>query len=336
MVEQDARQAAALRDLLRGHGRRSCSWPRSRRHGRHPAQRRGPRRRADAYLKLRRVGNTLDVQLLQRRRGLALASASTRPRCRARSARTSATAAASPRSRAERRLLPRDHRPHAAGLTPPVITSIAAHAPHLRTVTWTTDELATSSVDWGSTSAYGQPARADGAAADPPQRRADHGPRLCDDLLLPRPLGRRARQLPSPPSPRFTTAACARRRPRHRRLGRRHADLRQRRRAADVGQRLRQRRGSDRDRSLSRTGSTQGRARPLSARSLGRRLAHAGDFNIELFYGELLPGLNDVQIRAVDTRATSRRAPCRSTGAAYRRRDAASQRPRPRRRRAPG
>jgi regulation of enolase protein 1 (concanavalin A-like superfamily)/LmbE family N-acetylglucosaminyl deacetylase len=187
-------------------------------------------------------------------------------------------------------------------LTPPALTSIAA-LPHptSATITWSTDELATSSVEWGPTSAYGQPWV---AAGDLTAQRARLTGLACATTYHYRVHSTDAAGNEAASADRtFTTQPCA------------------------SGPSIVVWRGSPQtfgtvgipQRWINVLGNVEdpqgigslwyrlnsGPSRSLNIGPSDDRLAHAGDFNIELFYGDLRPGLNDVEITAVDTGGNS-------------------------------
>jgi LmbE family N-acetylglucosaminyl deacetylase/regulation of enolase protein 1 (concanavalin A-like superfamily) len=186
-------------------------------------------------------------------------------------------------------------------LTPPALTSIAAVAHrNSAVVTWSTSELATSSVDWGTTTAYGQTAAAGSLTA----QRARLTGLACATTYHYRARSTDAAGNAALSSDRtFTTEPCA--------AGPSIAVWRgspQTFGAVGVPQRWINVLGNVDDAqgvaSLSYT-LNGGASHPLGIGPSDDRLAHLGDFNIELFYGDLRPGLNSVEITAVDTAGNS-------------------------------
>lgn len=191
-------------------------------------------------------------------------------------------------------------------LTPPALTSIAALThPTSATITWSTNELASSSVEWGPTSAYGQPAA---PAGELTAQRARLTGLACATTYHYRVHSTDAAGNEAVSGDRtFATAPCA------------------------SGPSIVVWRGSPQtfgsvgipQKWINVLGNVEdpqgigslsyrlngGQSRMLSIGPSDDRLAHAGDFNIELFHGDLRPGLNDVEIRATDAggNATVRR-----------------------------
>lgn len=183
--------------------------------------------------------------------------------------------------------------------SPPDATSIAALSHRTSaTVTWSTDELATSRVDWGTTTAYGQPPVAATGAV------TAHRSRLtglaCATVYHYRVRSTDAVGNEFVSSDRtLTTAACA--------SGPSIAlwnGNTQTFGAVGVPQRWINILGNIEDPdgigslSYRLNGGVSG---ALSVGPGDDRLVYPGDFNIELDHTELLPGLNDVEITAVDT-----------------------------------
>ena len=187
-------------------------------------------------------------------------------------------------------------------LTPPTLTSIAALTHRASaTVTWSTNELATSQVEWGLTASYGPPPAAAGSLT---AQRARLTGLACATTYHYRVRSTDGAGNVAVSTDRtFTTAACGaapsivvwRGSPQI--FG-----------SVGVPQRWINVLGSVEDPTGIASLTYRLNAGPSLALSVGPsddRLAHAGDFNIELFYGDLLPGLNAVEITATDTAGNS-------------------------------
>jgi LmbE family N-acetylglucosaminyl deacetylase/regulation of enolase protein 1 (concanavalin A-like superfamily) len=180
--------------------------------------------------------------------------------------------------------------------TPPALTNIAAVTHRNSAVlTWSTDELASSSVDWGTSAAYGQTAPAGTLTA----LRARLTGLTCATTYHYRARSTDAAGNTALSTDRtLTTEPCA--------AGPSIAIWRgspQTFGTVGVPQRWINVLGNVDDAqgvaSLSYK-LNNGPSRALSIGPSDDRLAQLGDFNIELFYGDLRSGLNDVQITATD------------------------------------
>ena len=182
-------------------------------------------------------------------------------------------------------------------LTPPALTSIAAVAHRASaTITWSTNELAPSTVEWGLTTAYQQPPVAAGQLT---AQRARLTGLACATTYHYRVRSTDAAGNVAVSSDRtFTTRACGgspsivvwRGSPQT--FG-----------SVGVPQKWINVLGNvdDPDGIASLSYRLNGGAsNSLSVGPSDDRLAHAGDFNIELNYGDLKPGLNSVEITATD------------------------------------
>ncbi len=187
-------------------------------------------------------------------------------------------------------------------LTPPALTSIAAVTHRTSaTITWSTDELASSSVEWGATTAYGQP-RIEAGELTAQRARLTNLSCATTYHYRVRSTDRVGNEAASADRT-FTTAACA------------------------AGPSIVVWQGSPQtfgliglpQRWINVLGNVEdpngigslayrlngGQSHALLIGPSDDRLAHAGDFNIELFYGDLRPGPNEVVITAVDTNGNS-------------------------------
>ena len=187
-------------------------------------------------------------------------------------------------------------------LTPPALTSIAAVTHRTSaTITWSTNELATSSVDWGLTTGYGG---APAAAGDLTAHRARLVGLACATTYHYRVRSTDASTNQATSSDRtFATQPCGAApsiaiwRGSPQTFG-----------AVGVPQKWINVLGNVEDpngiQSLSYR-LNSGQASALSVGPSDDRLAHQGDFNIELYYGDLRPGANDVEITATDAAGNS-------------------------------
>ena len=182
-------------------------------------------------------------------------------------------------------------------LTAPAITSIATVSHRTSAVvTWSTNELSPSTVEWGQTAAYGQSAAAGALTA----HRARLTGLACATTYHYRVHSTDAAGNAGASGDRtFVTEPCA--------AGPSIAVWRgspQTFGAVGVPQRWINVLGNVDDPNGVASLSYRlngGQERTLSIGPSDDRLAHLGDFNIELHYGDLRPGLNDVEITAGDT-----------------------------------